>query len=85
MTNREQDRIRTLLKQALTPIGEGHELGHDLWPEMQNRIGEAPSSSPASPAASRVSIPWFDWVLAGGVALVAVAFPALIPVLLYYL
>jgi hypothetical protein len=31
------------------------------------------------------SVPWFDWALAGGVALFAVAVPAAIPALLYYL
>jgi hypothetical protein len=36
--------------------------------------------------ASRLkAVPWFDWALAGGVALLAVAFPAAVPVLLYYL
>jgi len=28
---------------------------------------------------------WFDWALAAGLALVAVSFPASIPLLLYYL
>ena len=35
--------------------------------------------------AAQVRVPWFDWALAGGLALLLAAFPAWIPVLLYYL
>ena len=81
MTKREQDRIRTLLKQTLTPIGDDLEPDSmpDLWPEFERRLHQARQ------AGLRPAIPWFDWVLAAGVAIVAVAFPASIPVLLYYL
>jgi hypothetical protein len=78
MKNREHDRIRTLLQQALPPVGESPQPAHDLWPDLKRRINE-------TPAPVRLAVPWFDWALAGGVALVAVAFPASIPVLLYYL
>ena len=78
MNNREHKRIRELLQQALPPVGEAREPTHDLWPALQARINQS-----AAPA--RLIIPWFDWALAGGVAIVAVAFPASIPVLLYYL
>ena len=84
MTHHQNDRIRTLLRQALAPIGEDREPARDLWPELQSRIQPASATARAIPAQTLV-IPWFDWVLAGGVALVAVAFPASIPVLLYYL
>jgi hypothetical protein len=80
MSTRERDRIRRLLQQSLTPIGDNHEPARELWPELRDRIGQAPQQAP-----SRTAIPWFDWVLAGGVAIVAIAFPASIPVLLYYL
>jgi hypothetical protein len=80
MKNRKHDRIRALLQQALPPVGNNREPARDLWPELQGRIGRAHDSAPAPSA-----IFWFDWVLAGGVALVAIAFPASIPVLLYYL
>jgi hypothetical protein len=33
----------------------------------------------------KVRVPWFDWVLAGGLAAVLAVFPAWIPLLLYYL
>ena len=80
MKNREKDRIRELLEQSLAPLGDDHEPIRDLWPKLERRIGQAQAQAPPRPM-----IPWFDWVLAGGVAIVAVAFPASIPVLLYYL
>jgi len=89
MTNREPDRIRTLLQQSLAPVANDCEPARDLWPELQRRIGQAQASAdtpaPARAAIFWPAIPWFDWVLAGGVAVVAIAFPASIPVLLYYL
>lgn len=81
MKNREHDRIRTLLRETLAPIGEDREPDHDLWPEFEARMHTEPPRGARAPGV----IPWFDWVLAGGIALVAVAFPASIPVLLYYL
>jgi hypothetical protein len=80
MKNREHDRIRTLLQQALPSVGNDPEPARDLWPELQARMEQA-----HAPSQARSAVPWFDWVLAGGVALVAIAFPASIPVLLYYL
>lgn len=73
MNAHEEDRVKQLLKDALAPIGEsGPE--HDLWPSMLRRLDVPP-----------VSVPWFDWALAGGLAIFALAFPASIPVFLYYL
>jgi hypothetical protein len=73
MNQDQENRIRRLLKQALGPMAEtGPE--HDLWPAMHRRLG----ARPASP-------PWFDWVLAGGVAVLAALFPTVIPVFFYYL
>lgn len=76
---KDNDRLRTLLRQALSPTGDDNNPAHDLWPELQRRIAESKSTAAAK------GIPWFDLALAGGVAIVAVAFPAAIPVLLYYL
>jgi hypothetical protein len=78
--NRENDRIRTLLHETFTPIGNDAGPARDLWVSMQRKLRESPGSETA-----RFRIPWFDWVLAIGVAVVAVAFPASIPVILYYL
>ena len=80
MKNREHDRIPTLLQQAIPPVAKDPEPARDLWPELRARIERAHAPSPA-----RSAVPWFDWVLGGCVALVAIAFPASIPVLLYYL
>jgi hypothetical protein len=33
----------------------------------------------------RLRVPWFDWVLAAGLAGLLATFPAAIPMLLYYL
>ena len=83
MNNREHDRIRTLLHQALPPVGEAHEPAHELWPDLQRRINQTEATAPVRPAIPPIL--WLDWVLAGGVAMVSLAFPASIPVLLYYL
>jgi len=78
MNTRDTDRLKTLLQAALPPTRDDLPP-RDLWPELRQRI----ASAPASPAP--VSIPWFDWALVGGVALVAVAFPAAVPLFFYYL
>ncbi len=79
---REQgtERLEALLKRAMPPVGEDDAPGHDLWPAMQARMKSG------GEVAERIhAVPWFDWALAGAVALSVVAFPAMIPVLLYYL
>jgi hypothetical protein len=80
MKNHEHDRIRELMQHSLPPIADNPQPARDLWPDLQRRLREPSASVPA-----RLNISWFDWALAGGVAIVAVAFPASIPVLLYYL
>jgi hypothetical protein len=65
--------MKQLLKQALPPLGN-NEPARDLWPAMLRRIDARPAA-----------VPWFDWALAGGLAAFALAFPASIPVFLYYL
>lgn len=72
MNTHDEERIRQLLKAALPPI-EDAEPPRDLWPAMLRRLDQ------------RSVPPWFDWALAGGLALFAVAFPSTIPVFLYYL
>jgi hypothetical protein len=80
MKNHEHDHIRELLQHSLPPVADNQQPARDLWPDMQRRLRE-----PSAVAPARLNISWFDWALAGGVAIVAVAFPASIPVLLYYL
>ena len=76
MTEREQERMQQLLKRTVRPVADhaNAELRHDLWPGMLRRLE-------AKPAA----VPWFDWVLAGGVAIWLLFSPKAIPLLLYYL
>jgi len=80
--NSEQtkDQLARLLRQALPPIGDYDESSPDLWPAMQRRL-----RAEAAPERAQVRVPWFDWALAGGLALLLAVFPAWIPVLLYYL
>ena len=78
-TKGQRDAVELLLRQAVPPVGEDAELERDLWPQMQARLRHP------DPVVRLKSVPWFDWALAGGVALFAVVAPASIPVLLYYL
>jgi hypothetical protein len=73
--------VERLLRETLRPARDEAESSHDLWLAMRRKLRvEAASAPPA-----KVRVPWFDWALAGGLALLLVAFPAAIPVLLYYL
>ena len=80
--NREQgtENLAALLRAAVPPVSEDTQPKRDLWPQMQARLRDE-----AGNAARLKAVPWFDWALAGGLALLAVAFPAAVPVLLYYL
>jgi len=79
---RDQGSKRTerLLRLALPPIEEDAGVSRDLWPDMLRRL-----RAEAAPEPAQVRVPWFDWVLAAGLAGLLAAFPAAIPVLLYYL
>jgi hypothetical protein len=72
MNGNDQDRMKKLLRQALPPV-EG-EPGRDLWPAVLKRMDAAPAP-----------LPWFDWVLMGGLVGLGAFFPAAIPLFLYYL
>lgn len=73
MNAHDEERIDALLKHALALMGDA-EPTRDLWPLMRLRLNARPAPAP-----------WFDWALAVGLAVFAVAFPASIPVFLYYL
>jgi hypothetical protein len=82
MNAHDEDRIKQLLQQALPTVDAGAEPARDLWPAVLRRLDATPG------AVSRPlprSIPWFDWALIAGLILFAVAFPATIPIFLYYL
>jgi len=80
--NREQgsEPITDLLRQALPRVEDDLKWSPDLWPDMLRKM-----RAEAAPEAAQVHVPWFDWVLAAGLAGLLAAFPAAIPVLLYYL
>jgi hypothetical protein len=73
MNGHDEERIKKLLKDSLPPVSDA-ELHRDLWPQMLRRLD-----------ARTVSVPWFDWALAGGLAVFTLALPASIPLFLYYL
>ena len=79
MSAHDEDRIKHLLQQALPPIEAEAEPGRDLWPAVLRRLDAHPA------AQSRFNWAWFDGALLAGLAAVTVAFPASIPLLLYYL
>jgi len=63
--NHEQEEIRQALKDAFPAVDT--ELRRDLWPAMLRRIHEGPA----------VTIPWFDWALAGCSVVLLALFPKL--------
>jgi hypothetical protein len=73
MNENEQDRMKKLLQQAMPRVEGEPEPGRDLWPAVLKRLDakQAPH--------------WFDWALLAGLGVCAAAFPAWIPVILYYL
>jgi hypothetical protein len=73
MNAHDEERMKQLLKQAMPPTCDV-EAEHDLWPAMLRRMDSRPAAAP-----------WFDWALACGLAVCAVAFPTWIPMILYYL
>jgi hypothetical protein len=68
----DEEEIQAALQEAFPPVDS--ELRRDLWPVMLRRL-DAPTQK----------VPWYDWVLAGGLAGVAVFFPKLILLFAYHL
>jgi len=83
MNANDEDQIKELLRQAMPPVGAEAEPAPkpsiDLWPAVLRRLDTQPA------AQLRLNWVWFDWALLAGVVAVTVAFPASIPMLLYYL
>ena len=73
MNEREMDEMKRLLKEALPPMGES-DPRRDLWPAVLRRLDER-----------TVRVPWWDWALLAGAALLTLFFPGVIPALLYHL
>jgi hypothetical protein len=68
----EEDKIREMLCQALPPTNP--EMKQDLWPRMLRRLDER-----------HVRMSWVDRILLLAVSAGVIAFPAVIPQLLYQL
>jgi hypothetical protein len=77
-TNQESEWIKGMLRDALPPIEENPMPDRDLWPAMLRRIDQGSRRV-------AVTVPWFDWALAGGLVALAAIAPRTIPVILYYL
>jgi len=85
MTAYDDEGIKNLLKQALPPAATDAEPARDLWPDVLHRLDAESSPTAALPRSSSRTLPWFDWALIAGLIAFAVAFPAAIPMFLYYL
>lgn len=75
----DEKSIRHLLRQAVPPVAAESEPQHGLWPTLRHKLNERPA------AEVRSKWIWFDLALAAGLAVVTVAFPASIPLIIYYL
>ena len=71
MNDREKENLTAHLQSAVPPIRD-RALRGDLWPRMRRRIDHRP-----------VQAAWFDFVLAGLAAAGFIAFPAVIPWVLF--
>lgn len=74
----EEERMKSLLQNALPAVGDNAHPDRDLWPAMLRRMDEQHARGAAS-------VPWFDWALAAGLVAFAAMAPRTIPVILYYL
>jgi hypothetical protein len=71
MNQQEKEKLTALLQGALPPIGD-RGLRGDLWPKMRRRLDGRPER-----------FAWFDLALAGLAAAGFIAFPAVIPWVLF--
>ena len=79
MSRHDEERMKQTLRAALPRVEADAEPGIDLWPAVLRRLDEE-RPAPAGPRWV-----WFDGALLAGLAILAVAFPASIPLLVYYL
>jgi hypothetical protein len=71
MNDREKEKLTALLQSAVPPMRD-RALRGDLWPRMRCRIEHRPGR-----------VAWFDLALAGLAAAGFIAFPAVIPWVLF--
>ena len=67
MNQEEKDKLTALLQGALSPMGDGA-LRDDLWPRMRRRLDRRPTR-----------VAWFDLALAALATAGFIAFPVVIP------
>ncbi len=79
MSGHDEERMKQVLRAALPPVDAGAEASIDLWPAVLRQLDDEPAASTGSRWV------WFDGALLAGLAVLAVAFPASIPLLVYYL
>jgi len=75
--------LEKLLRETLPAVKDDAGPERDLWPALERRINSQEAARPAA----QMGIGWacFDGALLAGLVLLAVSFPATIPLLLYYL
>jgi hypothetical protein len=71
MNDHDREKLAALLKSALPPMRD-RALPGDLWPKMLRRLDRRP-----------VRFAWFDFALAGMAAAGFIAFPSMIPWILF--
>lgn len=85
MNKQQPNQLVALLRAAMPPTECQNTMPvQNLWPAMQARLNAERNPEPP-PQLLLEQVPWFDWVLAGAMAAFVGAFPATIPMLLYYL
>jgi len=72
MNERQDEQIRSLLRSALLPMGQ-REPPRDLWPLMLRRLDDG-----------RLRWAWADYALAGVVLAGFIAYPKVIPWILFH-
>jgi hypothetical protein len=72
MNERQDEQLRSLLWRALPSMRE-HELRQDLWPRMLRRLDDRPSRWT-----------WLDYALVGVVLAGFIAYPEVIPWVLFH-
>lgn len=72
MNERQDERLRAILRSALPPITEQNEPRQDLWPRMLRRFDDRP-----------VRWTWLDYALVGVVLAGFIVRPEIIPWVLF--
>jgi hypothetical protein len=68
------EEMKEILRHAFSPIDV--ELQQDLWPATLRRLEERDRNAP---------VPWYDWALAGALAVTIAFFPSLFLMFAYHL